>query len=328
MTETIDYYSIPIVDYLLTIGEPLVKVGRNYYQHKHHDSLVINIQKNYFVWNSRLSEKNAKGGAVQYLQIVYGLSLGEALAKVESDLKGLPLKTRAVNKQTYPKKFEYRIKEVDVPLEAQKYLVAKRKIPNRIVKYFFSIGLIQQNENSEIIFKWYKGNEVVGFSKQGTEKLSEEIKEKYHTKREYFKYVAPTTEKDTYWGFNFLKGEPQNLFFFESPIDLLSYYTIHEQVLDNNFWLISIDGLAKEKVFAFLKYGVENFNLKETAKSLSVCFDNDIAGKKALKELQHIEFNNIPFQNETPKEGKDWNDVLKINYMNKEKKNESYSCSY
>lgn len=53
----VDFYNIPIVDYLLSIGEPLESVGHNYYQHKHHDSLKINQRKNYFVWNSRSSEK-------------------------------------------------------------------------------------------------------------------------------------------------------------------------------------------------------------------------------------------------------------------------------
>ena len=42
----VDFYNIPIVDYLLSIGEPLESVGHNYYQHKHHDSLKINQRKN------------------------------------------------------------------------------------------------------------------------------------------------------------------------------------------------------------------------------------------------------------------------------------------
>ncbi|MFG7388495.1 toprim domain-containing protein [Lactococcus lactis] len=55
---------------------------------------------------------------------------------------------------------------------------------------------------------------------------------------------------------------------------------------------------------------MENLNLKETCQSLHVCFDNDIAGKQACNKLQHLEFKNIPFQNDLPKEFKDWNEVL------------------
>ena len=322
MKDNLDFYNIPIVDYLLSIGEPLEKIGHNYYQHMEHDSLKINVKKNYFVWNSRLSEKNAKGGVVQYLQIVRNYSLKEALKKIDEDLNGKKLTLKQVKKAHYPNNFIYKVKEVSVPLEAQKYLVFERKIPNTIVKYFFSIGLIQQNENSEIVFKWYKGSEVVGFSKQGTKKLSDEEKEKYHTKRDYFKYVAPTTEIDTYWGFNYLKGEPQNIYFFESSIDLLSYYAGNEYELEksNDFWLISIDGLAKEKVFSFLKYGTENYNLKNILKTLNVCFDNDKAGETALRDLQCILVADKPFQDKRPKTAKDWNEWLQLEYKKTKEK--------
>ena len=308
--EAMDFYNIPIVDYLLSIGEPIESVGHNYYQHKQHDSLKINQRKNYFVWNSRSSEKNARGGVVQYLQIMYGLSLKETLSKLEQDLEGKELPK--VSKKSYPQNFKYRVKEAFVPLETQRYLVAKRKIPNRIVREFFSYNLISQNENNEVIFKWYKGEEVVGFTKQGTRPLTEEEKEQYHTKRDYFKYVAPTTEENTMWGFNYMKGEPKHLFFFESEIDLLSYYTLFEQELNKqgNYWLISINGLTIEKVYAFLKYGLENLELKINCESLHVCFDNDIAGKQSLNTLQPVEFNHIPFENDITKNFKDWNEEL------------------
>ena len=197
----IDFYNIPIAEYLISIGEPIESVGRNYYQHKQHDSLKINAHRNYFVWNSRSGEKNSSGGVVQYLQIMHDLTLAEALSKVESDLSGKEIRALKRKEKAYPKAFNYKVKEVFVPIEAQRYLVAERKIPNSIVRYFFSIDLIGQNENGEIIFKWLKGERVVGFTKQGTQKLTDEQKEKYRTSREYFKYVAPTTKDDNLLGF-------------------------------------------------------------------------------------------------------------------------------
>lgn len=313
-TKKIDFYSIPIVDYLLSIGEPLEAIGNNYYQHKEHDSLKINVKRNYFVWNSRSGEKNSTGGVVQYLQIMHDMTLAETLNKVESDLSGKELKPVTIKKRSYPKVFNYKVKEIIVPIEAQRYLVADRKIPNKIIRHFFSIDLISQNENNEIIFKWHKEDKIVGFTKQGTQKLSSEQKEKYKTKRDFFKYVAPTTEKDTYWGFNYLVGIPKDLYFFESPIDLLSYYAIHEEELLNkgDFWLISIDGVAIEKVITFIRYGFDNLDLKDTLETLNVCFDNDKAGLTALNTLQNYEIVDISFQDCTPKEEEDWNDVLKV----------------
>ncbi len=308
-----DFYNVPIVDYLLSIGEPIEAVGNNYYQHKEHDSLKINVHRNYFVWNSRIGEANSTGGAVQYLQIMHSMTLAESLSKIEGDLSGTVLKPAATQKRSYPKVFNYKVREIPVPIEAQRYLVAERKIPNRVVRHFFSIDLISQNENNEVIFKWHKENKIVGFSKQGTKKLSNEQKEKYKTKRDYFKYVAPTTKEDTYWGFNYLVGNPKDIYFFESPIDLLSYYVIHEETLlqKGDFWLVSIDGVAIEKVMTFLKYGFEHLNLEEVLESLNVCFDNDKAGLSALSTLQSYEIANVSFNDCTPKE-EDWNDVLKL----------------
>ena len=312
----VDFYNIPIVEYLLFIGEPIEKVSANYYQHSNHDSLKINTQKNYFVWNSRSGESNYTGGVVQYLQIMYSLSLHEALKKVEEDLTnkdGKGIKSFKKIKRNYPKSFTYKIKEAHVPIESQKYLVAERKIPNRIVKHFFSLDLITQNNNNEIVFKWHKGNKIVGFDKQGTIKLTEEEKGKYHYKKDYFKYISPTTEKNTMWGFNYLVGQASNLYFFESPIDLLSYYTLHEEALleKGNFWLISINGVAIQKVLSFIQYGVKYLRLEEELHSLHVCLDNDEAGSEALKKLQYSTVLGIEFENCLPQGVKDWNDMLK-----------------
>lgn len=311
--QKINFYDIPIVDYLLLIGEPIESVSRNYYQHQNHDSLKINSSKNYFVWNSRSSEKNSRGGVVQYLQIVHNLSLKQALDKIEYDLLGKDLNSLETNKKAYPEKFKYRVQEKDVLLETQKYLVTKRKIPNRTVRKFIDLDLISQNNNKEIIFKWKKDNEVVGFSKQGTVKLTEEQKEKYMYKKDYFKYVAPTTEEHAYWGFNYLNGKPKHLYFFESAIDLMSYYSLFEKELEQqkDYWLIAIDGVAIEKVFSFIAYGIEHLGLAETLSSLNVCFDNDKAGIQAFEELSIREIKGINFTHDKPEqEGYDWNDVL------------------
>lgn len=330
--DNFDFYNVSIVEYLLYIGEPIKKISRNYYQHLEHDSLKINENKNYFVWNSKTGEDNYTGGVVQYLQIMYSLSLHEALKKIQEDLRGenknFNSKETVIIKQNhksykrsqknFPKHFKYRVKEEIIPIEAQTYLVADRKIPNRIVRHFFSIDLISQNQNKEIIFKWYKKNKIVGFDKQGTVKLTEEQKEKYHYKKDYFKYIAPTTEENTMWGFNYLVGDPKYLFFFESPIDLLSYYSIYEKELlkENNFWLISISGVAIEKVFSFLQYGLKYLELEKHLETLNICFDNDKAGIEALEKLKEKKFKGIDFNDCLPIKLNDWNDIIKNKQVN------------
>ena len=133
--------------------------------------------------------------------------------------------------------------------------------------------------------------DVVGFTKQGTQRLTDEQKKKYRTDRDFLKYVAPTTEKNTYWGFNYLVGQPKNLFFFESSIDLISYYALYEKELlgKSDFWLMALDGLAIEKILTFLGYGIKHLQLKTNLESLNVGFDSDSAGLAALARLQEVE---------------------------------------
>lgn len=312
-----NYFEISIVDYLRMIGEPIIKIGSNYYQHEQHDSLKINCQKNYFVWNSRRAEPNSKGGVLQYLQIMYGYTKKEAMQKVTKDLTGKDMIHEEVEKY-YPSKFKYRNNEKTVPLEMQKYLVSKRKIPNRIVKHFFKLGLIAQNDREEIIFKWMKGNKIVGFSKDGTRKLTIEEKEKYHTKRDYIKYVAPTTKEDTFWGFNYLVGVPKKIYFFESAIDLLSFYTLFEKELITDFWLISIDGVTVDKIIHFLQYAANVMKKANHIEHIYLCFDNDPAGeeatKSALDKRAAIEefVKRKLFSEFKPEQGKDWNEFLQL----------------
>ncbi|HIB1929536.1 hypothetical protein [Enterococcus faecalis] len=143
------YEEISIVDYLLSINEPIEKCGGNYYQHSEHDSLKINVRKNYFVWNSRIGEKNAKGGILQYLQIVHGLSFEQAKKQLENYKGDKNIKISRIDNH-YPKVFNYKVKEKVIPLDMQKYLVFNRKIPNTIVKYFHNLDLISSQVQTPV----------------------------------------------------------------------------------------------------------------------------------------------------------------------------------
>ena len=67
--------------------------------------------------------------------------------------------------------------------------------------------------------------------------------------------------------------------------------TLEELKEKGDFWLISIDGTAVEKVYHFLDYGIKHMNLKEVVSSLNACFDNDNAGSSAYEMLSKYTFN-------------------------------------
>lgn len=285
----IDLKSIPVAEYLLSIGEPLVKISNFYYQHKEHDSLKVNTKHNYFVWNSRRAEKNSYGGVAQYLMIMYELTFVEALKKITADFNNTNFELVKIPEKKYPKNFYYRVKESHKSLQLKRYLMAKRKISARVVDLFMKQDLIAMNNKDEIIFKWYRDSKIVGFSKQGTQKLTEEEKNKYHYKRDYLKYVAPTTKKDTYWGFNFLVGKPLNLYFFEGGVDLMSFLSLYYEDLMNkgDFWLIFTDGVVGEKIYSFIAAANQMLNDSDyDIESLHCCYDNDKTGSEMLAFLQ------------------------------------------
>jgi hypothetical protein len=179
---------------------------------------------------------------------MYDMTKEQARIKVSQDLKGGKIES-VQKEQEYLESFSYTEEEQPTTFQAHRYLVKERKLPNRIVKKFIENGLIRESVYQEVIFKWKKNQCVVGYSKQGTVKLTKEQQKRYQTERTYFKYIAPTTEEDTYGGFNYLVGQPKNIYFFVSAIDLLSYYTLYESELHSigDFWLVSYEGLGAGK---------------------------------------------------------------------------------
>lgn len=56
-------------------------------------------------------------------------------------------------------------------------------------------------------------------------------------------------------GFNYLNGMPKNLKFFEAPIDMLSYMSIHQSSSDkiNDTWFVSMGGLKESVVQNYVR---------------------------------------------------------------------------
>ena len=73
---------------------------------------------------------------------------------------------------------------------------------------------------------------MIGADRQGTASIK--------NKRGSFKQVLPNDNPHT--GFSIDVGRPNKIHFFESPIDLLSYWSIQENSLQNTR-LISMNGL-------------------------------------------------------------------------------------
>ncbi|MEB2268240.1 toprim domain-containing protein, partial [Priestia megaterium] len=102
-------------------------------------------------------------------------------------------------------------------------------------------------------------------------------------------------------------GRPNKIHFFESPIDLLSYWSIQESSLQNTR-LISMNGLKPKTVAqSYIKARREGLGIKE----MVLAVDNDQGGKNIYKMNQIVNANLIKV--DIPKGTKGWNDELKKN---------------
>ncbi|MCM3603112.1 DUF3991 domain-containing protein [Robertmurraya korlensis] len=307
--------NVNILDYLLSIGEPLKSEGNNFYRHEEHDSLVVNSRKNYFSWNS----KNVSGNAVTYLMNVYNISFQHAVKKINEDLGGQDLSKFKVPEPTYPSEFNYDVKEVSTSDNVFKYLVDDRKIDPDLVQAFIQADLIKEDSYKNVVFKWKENGELIGANLQGTREIPEE--KRLHADRPYFKKVLPTTKEATYSGFSITRGYPEKIYFFEAPIDLLSYLSINRSKL-TNCRLISMDGLKQQTVFRTIKNTLKELrDIGRDVESVTLCVDNDNAGKEFIYKIQNYEISQkdgqcISIESDIPDLPRgqtkwDWNNELK-----------------
>lgn len=317
--------NVNILDYLLSIGEPLKSEGNNFYRHEDHDSLVVNSRKNYFSWNSR----NVSGNAVTYLMNVYNLSFQHAVKKINDDLGDNALSSFKKPEPSYPSEFSYDVKEVSTTENVYNYLVHDRKIDPDLVQAFIRADLIKEDSFKNVVFKWKEKGQLIGANLQGTREIPEE--KRIHADRSYFKKVLPTTKEATNSGFNFTRGYPDKLYFFEAPIDLLSYLSLNRSKL-TNCRLISMDGLKQQTVFQAIKNTLKELKGNgRDLESITLCVDNDSAGKEFIDKLQNYNLQlkdgrSISINSDIPDMPKgqmkwDWNNELKSTVLNEIKKN-------
>lgn len=317
--------NVNLLEYLLSIGEPLKSDGNNFYRHEEHDSLVVNSRKNYFSWNSR----NVSGNAVTYLMNVYNLPFQHAVKKINNDLGDQDLSNFRAPEPTYPSKFNYDINEVSSTENVFKYLVHDRKIDPDLVQAFIRADLIKEDAYKNVVFKWKENGELIGTNLQGTREIPEE--KRVHADRPYFKKVLPTTKEATNSGFNITRGYPDKLYFFEAPIDLLSYLSLNRTKL-TNCRLISMDGLKQQTIIQTLQKTMKELEMNgRDLESITLCVDNDNAGKEFIAKLQNYEIQrkdgqSISINSDIPELPKgqtkwDWNNELQLRVESSIKKN-------
>lgn len=180
-----------------------------------------------------------------------------------------------------------------------------------------------------IIFKSFaEDGRMIGGSLQGI--VENKVQ---HPERGRLKQIMK--HSDGLAGFHLDIGTPKRLVFTEAPIDLLSYYELHKESLQN-VRLVAMDGVKKGVISRYtadlltdgqysqtmpresIRGAIDAINqatriLKNNSNLITIAVDNDEAGRNFIKELQE---DGIPITVDLPprKEHQskmDWNDYLK-----------------
>ncbi|WP_241500520.1 PBECR4 domain-containing protein [Streptococcus oralis] len=329
-----------ILDVANELQMELVRSGRDY-RWKEHDSLVISPDKNLWKWFSR----NTGGDAISLVETIKEVDFNQSVDFLnDGNFKEFQMVERA------QEDFKYYLEKYEQPFSAGRdYLRNQRGLSDETIDYFLEQGVLAQANakldyfvegnggNSTnaiepvIVFKSLSSSgEVVGASLQGIQ----ENWEKW-PKHGYAKVIMKNSDPMT--GIHVDIGSPKRLIFTESPIDLMSYYELHKDSLQD-VRLVSMDGLKEstigrhlsqiqaeisgkqlrwtpEQLADGLQVAIDHhfFEDGKNADLITLALDNDEAGRTFIQELEAkgaVINSDLP-ELKPGQDKTDWNDVLK-----------------
>ena len=325
---------LSIISVAEQLGMELKRTGSYSYNWVEHDSFVIDTKKNEFYWNSRTEF----GDVIQLVQTIRGVSYKEAMHFLETgEFKAVDVEAQMASKEP----FSYHLERYERQnfSASRSYLKAQRGLSDDTINFFISQGSIAEAIQKKgdyfepvIVFK-YKDNTgfLAGASLQGIVENRE-----HYPERGRLKQIMRNS--DGQLGFSIDIGNPKRLVFAEAPIDLMSYYELHKDRLQD-VRLVAMDGV-KEGIISrrfmelYAEINDKSYQVNQnTGKALEVvarttnyfkdgrhqdmitlAVDNDMAGHKFITSLQE---KGIPVQIAIPpilqrnQEKEDWNDFLK-----------------
>ena len=325
---------LSIISVAEQLGIELKRTGSYSYTWTEHDSFVIDTRKNEFHWNSRTEF----GDVIQLVQSIKGVSYKEAMHFLETgEFKQVNSEAQMAPKEPFSYHLE-RYERQDFSA-SRSYLKAQRGLSDDTINFFISQGSIAEAIRKKgdyfepvIVFK-YKDNTgfLAGASLQGI------VENRVHyPERGRLKQIMRNS--DGQLGFSIDIGTPKRLVFAEAPIDLMSYYELHKDRLQD-VRLVAMDGvkdgiISRRFMELYAEINDKSYQINQnTGKALelvarttnyfkdgqhqdmiTLAVDNDMAGHKFITSLQE---KGIPVQIAIPpilhrdQEKEDWNDFLK-----------------
>lgn len=328
--ERVEYArSRDILDVASELNMELVRSGRDY-RWKEHDSMVISPDKNMWNWFSR----HQGGNVISLVETMKEVNFNQAIDYLND---GSFKEYTAVERVQEP--FSYYLEPYEQPFEAARtYLKEQRGLSDETIDFFIDKGVLAQanakvNGSIEpvVVFKSFDfSGEIVGATLQGIEENWEKWPE-----RGYAKNIVRNSDGIT--GLHVDIGQPNRLIFAESAIDLMSYYELHKDTLQD-VRLISMDGVKEavigrhlaqlqselsgrplrwsyDQLAEGLQTAIDNnfFTDGKHADWITLAVDNDEAGRTFIDSLREKGATiNEDLPDLQPGQDKtDWNDALK-----------------
>ena len=331
--------SLDILEVARSLGMEMKRKSHREYYWAEHDSFKIDTVKNTWHWYSQ----NLFGDTINLVQQMQNVSYKEAMVFLET---GSFPEAKPVEEERKP--FNYTLAPYEQPfVEARTYLKEIRGLSDDTIDFFLEKGVLAQAKRKDkdgviedvLVFKYLDRNQqLVGASLQGLVPNQER-----HPGKGYLKQIMYQSEAIS--GLNVSIGSPKRLIVTEAPIDLMSYYELHKDEL-NDVRLVAMEGL-KEGVLShyvleilqergdipmderdytksselarasrFLSVAAETSTLFQDHKYddlITLAVDRDKAGTDFITKLREKK---IPVVDARPpkREGQektDWNEILK-----------------
>ena len=237
---------LAILEVADSLGMQLQRTGSYTYAWMEHDSFTINVRDNYFNWFAR----STGGDVIKMVQVVQEELTGEKLSfkQAKHFLEEGSFDVVDVTNVHEKEPFSYYLEPYETKfIEARDYLKDVRGLSDKTIDFFGEKGVLSQATKKTgdyfepvIVFKSLdRQNEVIGASLQG-------IKENHELyERGRLKQIMRASDGMT--GMHVDIGTPNRLVFAEAPIDLMSYYELHQDSLQD-VRLVAMDGLKESTV--------------------------------------------------------------------------------
>lgn len=276
---------INILDYCRMNNIPLsIQKGR-YVKHLDHNSLVFDSYKNTFFWNSR----QAHGDIITFIQEYYSVNFKTAIEILTGIAPSMPHLDQ-IKDSPFPTEFCIdSVKESTNNKNIFAYLIKTRGLSFETVQYFHKRRYIRQDVKNNIIFYVYDADKnVIGAYLKGTNTYKD------------FKFEYPGTP-NTGIPVPFCEN-PKVIYFFESFIDLMSFYELYPKLASEALFL-SFNGLKDNCLCEVLK--------RHPNAAYRLAIDNDAGANTFFERISNNEsLKGHKFERLLPR-NKDWNDDLK-----------------